>query len=86
MIPGVGVDVVLAGARDDLEQPFRRAVEVVELEGEALETGGARHPLPLVDAAVDGGELEELCPNLRRKRHMTVRVHLSPVRRIESAK
>ena len=56
------------------------------MEGKALEASGAGHPFPHVDAIVDGGDLEELRPNLRRERYMLFRVHLSPVRRIESAK
>ena len=83
---GAGVDMVLAGVRNDLEQSFRRVVEVVKLEGQALATRGTGHPFPLVDAIVDGGDLDELGPDLRRERYIPVRFHLSPVRRIESAK
>ena len=86
VIAGVRRDVVLAGIRDDLEQPFRRAVEVVQLKGQALEAGGAAHTLALVDAVVDGDDLEELGPKLRLERYVPPRVHLSPVRRIDSAK
>ena len=82
VIAGAGLDMVLAGIRDDLEQSFRRAVKVVKLEGQALATRGTGHALPLVD----GGDLEELCPDLRRECYIPVRFHLSPVRRIESAK
>ena len=86
VVAGVGCDMVFTGVRNNHEQPLHRAVEVVQLQGQALEARGTGYPFPLIDAAVDGGDLEELRPNLRRKRYKPVRVHLSPVRRIESAK
>ena len=86
VIAGAGLDMVLAGIRNDLEQSFRRAAEVVKLEGQALATRGTGHPFPRVDAIVDGGDIEELGSNLRRERYVPGRFHVSPIRRIESAK
>ena len=67
MISAACVDVVLAGGDDDLEQTFRRAEEVVKLEGQTLAARRSGHPFPIVDSVVDGGDLEELRPSLRRE-------------------
>ena len=67
VISAACVDMVLAGDGDDLEQTFRRAEEVVKLEGQALATRRSGHPFPIVDSIVDGGDLEELRSSLRRE-------------------
>ena len=78
--------LILERPRHQFEQLLDRAVQVVKLVGETLQSGHPAFPLAVVDALVDERDLLQLRTRFGGENYVARLVHVVPVRRMVAAK